>query len=76
MKESALPPQISLETAESVLFIGKAVRVLRPLKGSILDDQLQAGPVLDQLQASGKLDAGQFEAAVDSIREQVGSQSS
>lgn len=62
---------MSQETAAHVLFIGKAVRVLRPPHASMLEDQLNAGPVLQQLQATRKLEAGPFETAVDHIREQV-----
>ncbi len=72
VKEAAIPPQLSQETAVQVLFIGKAVRVLRPPQASMLEDQLQAGPILEQLQATRKLDTGPFETAVDHIREQVG----
>ena len=71
MKEAAIPPEISQETAAHVLFIGKAVRVLRPPQASMLEDQLNAGAVLEQLQSSRKLEAGPFQTAVDHIREQV-----
>ena len=69
--EEALPPGTSHETAQHILFIGKAVRVLRPPQGSLLEDQLDAGVVLEQLQATRGWSASLLETAVDRIRGQA-----
>lgn len=66
-----LPPEIANETPLSILFIGKAVRVLQPQSGGLPADQLGAAAVLDRLQAAPAFDAGEFESAVESIRSQV-----
>ena len=72
VNEDALPPQVSPETAAKVSFIGKAVRVLRPPQGSLLEDQLGTGPVLEQLRTTRGLNGVLFETSIDGIREQAG----
>lgn len=71
VRADSLPPQVSPETAHSILFIGKAVRVLRPREGSVMQDQLAAGAPLEALQASPVFDAPLFESAIGDIRERV-----
>ena len=70
----SLPPQVSPETADSILFIGKAVRALRPQggKGSVMQDQLGAGAPLEALQAQPIFNAALFESTINVIRESVG----
>lgn len=76
---TALPPFLSLATAESILFVGKAVRVLRqgrqaydPLGGSAqLCDMKQADASLRALEQAEDLHPLDLEHSVEAIRRKV-----
>ena len=71
MRPDLLPPGVLGETAQSILFIGKAVRVLTPADGDTMGDPLGAAAALDALQGAPAFDAAYFELVVENIREQV-----
>lgn len=75
----ALPPNVSVTIAESILFVGKAVRVLQrptgPLKSHDLLPQRDANDfaqALRQLQQQEVFDQIGFECTVETIRTKVG----
>lgn len=74
----ALPPHVSVSIAESILFVGKAVRVLQrptgPLKSHDLlpqSDAISFAQALRQLQQQEVFDQIGFEHTVDVIRTKV-----
>ena len=71
MRPDLLPPGLVGETPQSILFIGKAVRVLTPANGDTMGDGLGAAAALDALQGAPAFDAAYFELVVEHIREQV-----
>jgi hypothetical protein len=76
---AALPPYVSLATAESILFVGKAVRVLRqgskfgslaePMQELYNMDDVDAR--LHGLQLAEEMHPLEFEHAIESIRAKV-----
>ena len=78
VKIAALPPLISLKTAESILFIGKAVQVLQAsrshLPGSPLltqTDLATFASALRDLQAATQLNRTHLEHTIEDIRTAV-----
>ncbi len=77
---SDLPPDVSLPTAEAVLFIGKAVRVLKqPMSSAASHQALRAhaeilgfSQALHRLQAAEDFSAAQFDHCIETMRAQVG----
>lgn len=74
----ALPPNVSVSIAESILFVGKAVRVLQrptgPLKSHDLlpqSDAISFAHALRQLQQQEVFDQIGFERTVEVIRTKV-----
>jgi len=74
----ALPPNVSVSIAESILFVGKAVRVLQrptgPLKSHDLlpqSDAISFAQALRQLQRQEVFDQIGFERTVEVIRTKV-----
>ena len=74
----ALPPNVSVSIAESILFVGKAVRVLQrptgPLKSHDLlpqSDAISFAQALRQLQQQEVFDQIGFERTVEGIRIKV-----
>ena len=78
---AALPPDVSLPTAEAVLFIGKAVRVLKqPMSSAASHQALRAhaeilgfARALHALRAAEAPSAVQFDHCVETMRAKVGS---
>ncbi|KAL4434808.1 hypothetical protein ABPG77_005335 [Micractinium sp. CCAP 211/92] len=78
---SDLPPDVSLPTAEAVLFIGKAVRVLKqPMSSAASHQALRAhaeilgfSQTLHRLQAAEDFSAAQFDHCIESMRAKVSS---
>eukprot|EP00884_Botryococcus_braunii_P020473 jgi/Botrbrau1/7109/Bobra.0165s0127.1 len=74
---AALPPYVNLATAESILFVGKAVRVLRQGSSSTLEpkhnlcDMTEVDARLHSLQLCDELHPLEFEHAIESIRAKV-----
>lgn len=76
---AALPPYVSLATAESILFVGKAVRVLRQGSTSSssvepkhsLCDMSDVDARLHALQLAEELHPLEFEHVLESIRSKV-----
>lgn len=74
-----LPPAVSLPTAEAVLFIGKAVRVLKqPMSSAALHQALRAhaeilgfSQALHRLQAAEAFSAVQFDHCIETMRAKV-----
>ena len=77
---SDLPPDVSLPTAEAVLFIGKAVRVLKqPMSSAASHQALRAhaeilgfSQALHSLQAAEGFGAAQFDHCIEMMRAKVG----
>ena len=76
----ALPPGVTVSIAESILFVGKAVRVLQkptgPLKSHDLlpqSDAISFAQALRHLQQQDVFDQIGFERTVDLIRTKVSS---
>ena len=79
MALSELPPDVSLPTAETVLFIGKAVRVLKqPMSSAASHQALRAhaevlgfSQALHRLQRQEALSAVQFDHCIETMRAKV-----
>lgn len=74
-----MPPQVPLAVAQSVLFVGKAVRILRNYSSGTAseellppEDELAFSTALQQLQQCSEFDQLAFEAVVEGIRRKVG----
>ena len=75
----ALPPGVTVSIAESILFVGKAVRVLQRPTGPLANldllpqsDAISFAQALRQLQQQDMFDQIGFERTVDLIRSKVG----
>ncbi len=78
VRMAALPPLISLKVAESILFIGKAVRMLQASKSHLAGPPLLTqtdlaafSDALQRLQASPTLNRTQLEHTIEDIRSTV-----